>query len=159
MLLDRVVREGHDLARAGIKEKNPRLASEMFLALGAMLLAETGIKHGTKLAIQQATGYQPKKEETYGGKLVTDSVRRFPFAGQVTSQILYGETGIPLLDSVLDVPKAGKRALTDKTESGRQQAAVRTVAGILQLAGVPGASQAADLLIQSMRASNQNPYQ
>ena len=48
---------------------------------------------------------------------------------------------------------------TDKTESGRQQAAVRTVAGILQLAGVPGASQAADLLIQSMRASNQNPYQ
>ncbi len=52
----------HDLARAGIREKNPKLAATAFVALTAMLLSEMGIREASKEVISSATGYKPKKE-------------------------------------------------------------------------------------------------
>lgn len=136
----------HDLARAGIVEKNPALAAKMFLALTAMVIAETGIRETVKAGIQSATGYQPKNEMPAEGKLFVEVARRFPFMGQILAGVLYGESGIPVLDSALAVPKNVYRGIKAKTPEGQQRAGIRAISGTAQLLGVPGASQAGEII-------------
>lgn len=136
----------HDLARAGIREKNPKLAATAFVSLAAMLLAEMGIRESSKQAIDVLTGHTPKKEISAGERIALEACRRIPFGGQVSNQILYGQTGVPVIDSILDTEKAVKTAATAKKEATQSKALVRAVSGAAQLGGVPGASQVGELI-------------
>lgn len=136
----------HDLARAGIREKNPKLAATAFVALIAMLLSEMGIREASRQAISGLTGYKPKKEPSEESRIALEAARRIPFGGQISSQIMYGETGVPILDSAVDVSKAIKQAATAKKEATQVKALTRGIAGAAQLGGVPGASQVGEII-------------
>jgi hypothetical protein len=136
----------HDLARAGIREKNPKLAATAFVALTAMLLSEMGIREASRQVISGVTGYKPKKEPSVEGRIALEAVRRIPFGGQLSSQILYGETGVPVIDSIVDTEKAIKTAATAKKEATQQKGLIRAVSGAAQLGGVPGASQVGEII-------------
>jgi hypothetical protein len=69
-----------------------------------------------------------------------------PFGGQISSQILYGETGIPIIDSVVEVSKAARTAAIAKKDVTREKALVRGITGAAQLGGVPGASQIGEII-------------
>lgn len=139
----------HDLYKAGLREKNPKLAATAFIALTAMILSEMGIREASKEAIQSATGSKPKKEQSNEEKMALELVRRVPFGGQLTSQIMYGQSGIPSLDSITQVSKASKQAATAKKEATQTKALIRAVSGAAQLGGVPGASQIGELIEKS----------
>lgn len=141
----------HDLWRAGIKEKNPRLAMNMFLALSAMAIAETGIREGAKLAIETVTGYEPKKEQEMTGILFKEIARRFPGMGQVMNAILYSSSGIPVLDSVIEAPKAAYKAAVAKTDDKTIEETTKAIGAALQISGVPGSSQFTDILVKMMK--------
>ncbi len=136
----------HDLFRAGIVEKNPKLAAQMTLAFTAMIVAETGIRVASKEAVASMTGSHPKKEKDIGKKVAIETLRRFPFMAQFTAMALYGESGVPALDSIKDTVTAGYRATQAKKASAQDKAAIRAVGGVGQLLGVPGSSQAAEIL-------------
>jgi len=138
-----------DLARAGIYEKNPRLAATAFTALLAMGLTEMGIREASKSAINAITGYKPKKERDAAETLLLEGARRIPLGGQIASAILYGESGIPVLDSLIGLAKSVKTAATAKKPATADKAKIAAVAGAAQIAGVPGASQAGELLQKS----------
>lgn len=141
----------HDLYQAGIREGNPKLAAQMFLAIMGATLAESGIKYGSKQAINAITGSQAKKqEEEYGKKVVQEMVRRFPFGGQLESQLMYGETGIPAIDAVTDISKATKSTFVAVHPETRARSAVKAATSVAQLAGVPGASQLGEIIYKSM---------
>lgn len=154
IFLDQWSNMRHDLFRAGIIESlaktgNPIRASRMLFALGIMILAETGIREASKEVIKDITGYKPKKERSTGAKVGIEVARRFPGMGQITSQLLYGETGVPLLDSALQVPKEIARAVTAKSIKAGDKAKIRAIAGAAQLGGIPGASQIGEVLEKS----------
>lgn len=139
----------HDLARAGIREKNPRLAATAFVALMAMGLAEMGIRTTVKSGIASATGYKAKKEEGAEAKMLKEAVRRLPFGGQLTTAIQFQRSGIPVVDAPLDVLLSGTRAVTAKKAAAQDKAKIRAASGALQLMGVPGASQVGELIEKS----------
>lgn len=133
-----------DLYQAGIRSNNPKQAAIMTLAVIGSIAIETAIKQGTKQAIESIfPPSKPKKEDehAFAKKAVTETVRRFPLGGQIEAEVIYGETGIPSLDSVVNVAKSSKYIFTGKKPETRRRAAFRTAAGIAQLAGFPGASQ------------------
>jgi hypothetical protein len=139
----------HDLWRAGIREVNPKKAATMTAALTAMIIAEAGIKHGAQQAIQELTGYQPKKDKEFGDQVRIDMLRKIPFMGQAMAMALYGESGIPLLDTITGTAKALYQSQTAKKETTREKATIRGAAGVAQLGGVPGAAQIGELLEKS----------
>ncbi len=143
----------HDLVQAGIIEKNPKQAAAMFLAVVAATLAESGIKIGSKQAVQSLMGTTPPKKKQDKDELMHKAmhelVRRFPFGGQLATQAQYGETGIPVLDTVSGVAHHAYGAATYKKEKARRKAAIRTGGSIAQLLGVPGASQIAEVISAS----------
>ncbi len=140
----------HDLYQAGIRSKNPKLAAKMFLAVTGAIALETAIKTGVKEGIQGITGYQPKKDENaLQKKVITETLRRFPLGGQIETELMYGESGIPALDATLELPKQVRRLATAQKPETQARALIKTVGAGAQLMGVPGASQAADILSQT----------
>lgn len=133
----------HDLWQAGIREKNPRQAAMMTLAILGAVILETGIKESSKAAISKVTGYQGKKiEDEFAKKAVTETVRRFPFGGQIESELQYGETGVPIIDAtLLDIPKAI-----------RQKNVIRSLGALGQVSGIPGSAQTAELVEKYYKA-------
>lgn len=136
----------HDLMRAGIQSGNAKYAAGTVAALAAMVLIETGIKYGTSQVIQSATGYKPKKPESFEKKAVIEALRRFPFMGNLLSMAMYGESGVPAIDAVSQVVKNATTAGTAKTPKARERATIQAVSGAAQIAGVPGASQAGEII-------------
>jgi hypothetical protein len=140
----------HDFARAGIREVNPVKAARIGAALATMVLLETGIREVSKEAIAGVTGYKPKKKkQPIENKMLIEAVRRFPVMGQLTAAAMYGETGVPVIDSLLQIPRSGIEALTAKKAKASDKGAIRAVAGAAQVAGVPGASQIGELIEKS----------
>lgn len=139
----------HDMLRAGIREKNPRLAATAFVALTAVGLAEMGIRTTVKSGIASATGYTPKKEEGAEEKMIKEAVRRLPFGGQLTGIIMNQSTGVPIIDSIRDVGVSAKSAVTAQKPGPQDKAKIRAASAVLQLMGVPGASQVGELIEKS----------
>jgi hypothetical protein len=154
----------HDFMSAGIGKINPALASQMAVALAAMALIETGIKFGAKNVGLAATGNQTQDSDKFWKRLEEDALRRVPGAGQLMSEVLYGETGVPTLDVAVDAVKGGIEATTGKKIQGypnakpsdkvKEQGVLKAVTSALELAGIPGTSQASELLQNVL--NNQN---
>lgn len=142
----------HDLWQAGIREKNPKLAASMTLAVLTMIAAETTIRTSIKAMLEAAVGYKSKHEgEGLGKKVLTEMVRRFPGGGQLSSMILYKSTGIPVFDTLLEVPRQASALVSAKTPKQQEKTAVRLGTAVGQAAGVPGASQVGELIEKGMQ--------
>lgn len=146
----------HDLVRSGIQEKNPGRALAMGATLASVILLETGIVQGTRAATNAVTGNKDKDKEGFGDTLLKDSLRRFPFMGQLMQMALYGRTGVPLFDSITESAKAAGGAITGKKPVTREKNAVKAAAGVATLAGVPGAGQVGELIQKAMPSESKS---
>ena len=151
----------HDLISAGIGKMNPAYASQLAVALAGMMLIETGIKFGLHNAALGVTGNEMEGSDKYWKRLETDALRRVPGMGQLMSEVLYGETGIPTLDVGTSAVKGGIEAVTGKkiqgyanakpSEKVQEQGAAKAVESAAELTGVPGVSQAAELVQDTLK--------
>lgn len=150
ILLDQWSNIRLDLVQAGLGDMNPRQATKIAAGLVGVLLVETGIRMGGKEAIQSMTGTKPKKEETFPAKLAADALRKIPFVGHILNAMLYHETGVPVLDSLVGEAGTVAKVATAKKPEAQQKALIRAAGGAAQLLGVPGSGIATELIEKGM---------
>lgn len=152
IFLDQWSNMRHDLWKAGIREKNPKIAARMMLALAGTIAAETAIRGTVKEAINSATGAPERKnEEPVSEKVLLEVMRRFPLGGQIASQIRYNETGLPWFDAILQTEQAAKKAVTSPNADVADRNMVKAAGGVGTLLGIPGSGQAADIATKLMQ--------
>lgn len=139
----------YDLAQVGLPESikgNPKLAMQMTAALATMLLVETGVKYGYKQGLSKVTGAKQREGDTFENTLEHEALRRVPGMGQLQSQIIYGETGIPSIDALEEPVKQGIKYVKSTDKASKTLAGTRAAGAVAEVAGVPGASQATDIV-------------
>jgi hypothetical protein len=136
----------HDFWHAGILKANPEKAARLAIAIAATVAIETGIRMAVKEGISSATGHKSKKEESATDKATAEVIRRFPLGGQLTAALLYGSSGIPVLDAVVDPAKAAYRFAKTNNPRTAQRQAVKAIGGAAQILGVPGAGQGEEIV-------------
>jgi len=151
IMLDQWSNIRHDFIGAGILEKNPQLAGAMLLAITAVIVAEDLIVTNIHDLENKILGYEPKKKESVAKSLSMEVLKRVPFANNVTSAILYGETGVPVLQLLPEFGKSAKKIGGEKTTEGVVETAL-TAASVM---GVAGAGQAKEFYQKYRKGQNQ----
>jgi hypothetical protein len=130
-------------------------------AIAFAMIAGIAIETGIKLYTQQAlaagmhklTGTAPPPEQskqedkkTFLGEFKHHALNRIPFLGQISSAAMYGGTGIPLADALIDVAKEPYLAIAkSKKPETRAKHLVRGASAITTALGIPGSTQAIQL--------------
>lgn len=125
-------------------------AATVFLVVAAAILSETAIVEAWKKLMEKSFGEDQKKDDDFAKQLVIDAIRRVPFANNVIQMGLYGRTGIPSVDALVDPVKNTFGAVTGKHPETRLRAGERAAQGTLGVLGVPGAGQIGDLIYKSL---------
>ena len=138
---------------------NPKKAMGLFLGLAAMTMMESGLKYGGQKGTEAVTGYHPKKdkEKSYADTIEHEALRRVPLAGQFTDVYDYGRSGIPMIDVAVDAVRSGKEMLQADTRKERKLAAIKAGATVAEMAGVPGAGTAGELVQKRYQAEAFKP--
>ena len=151
IMLDQWSNIRHDFIGAGILEKNPQLAGAMILAITAVIVAEDLIVTNIHDLENKILGYEPKKKESVAKSLSMEVLKRVPFANNVTSAILYGETGVPVLQLMPEFGKSVKKIGGEKRTEGIIETALTTAS----LMGGVGAGQAKEFYQKYRKGQNQ----
>ncbi len=138
----------HDIYDLGIKELNPKQLTVAALSFIAMIAAETGIVEANRNLL----GAKKKKEsdDNFAEDMALEVTKRAPFVGNLVSAAKSGQTGIPILDTVVGGVHAIGQRVQNKNDFGQKFSGVQLknnnadigafLGGVL---GVPGASTAA----------------
>ena len=137
----------HDVGALGVKNLNPtQLAVAMLVVIG-WVSGETAV---TELNRYVFGSRKPRPDETVKD-LATDVAKRVPFAGNVVGQVVYGETGIPVIDVTTAGGKSGVSLYLNQNKYGRplspgarDRQYVRLGQVAAELAGIPGSSNAGE---------------
>ena len=131
--------------------------SAIALAMIAGIAIETGIKLYTQKALaagmHKLTGVAPppeqskrEDEKTFLGEFKHHALNRIPFMGQIASAAMYGGTGVPLADAIIDVAKEPYLAIAkSKKPETRAKHLVRSASALSTALGIPGSTQALQL--------------
>ena len=135
----------HDVGALGVKNLNPTQFAVAMLVVIGLVSGETAV---TELNRQVFGSEKPRPNEMTKD-LATDVAKRVPFAGNVVGQVVYGETGVPLIDVTTLGVKSGVSLYLNQNKYGhplspgaRDQQWVRLGQGGAELAGIPGSSNA-----------------
>jgi hypothetical protein len=123
-------------------------AAVAFAVLAGVAM-ETGIKLYVKKGIQSGTsaitGVEPKlkkEEETYLGDLRYHLINRIPFVGQLGTMLMYGDTGVPVIDAIVSpVKETGQALFKSRKPETTAKHLIRAGSAGATLLGVPGSSQ------------------
>lgn len=120
------------------------------LAFMAMLYAESKIIESNKHLIGSSASQ--KEEESTEHEMMVEALKRVPFAGNLISGAEYGETGIPLIDTLVKGTHATGELVSGKGEFGKKlspRESAKTKADVAAFAGemlgIPGAATAAQI--------------
>lgn len=141
---------------------DPKRAMGLFIALASMVAIESGVKFGAKKGeeelVTKATGKPStrKTEKTYLDEVEQEAVRRIPGASQAMAILKYDKSGVPVIDSAMEVKKTVSNLMhaDEKTKNlARVQAGTAALesVGALGLSGVPGVGQASEIVQESMK--------
>ncbi len=100
-----------------------------------------------------------KHPESWQQKLMLDGFSMIPYANMPVQQAQWGESGIPIVDTMTGVGKAVGETGRAKTPEARKAAAIRATGAAAQLVGVPGAgvatTEAKELFVNKARMKEQ----
>lgn len=135
-----------------------RTAGLVFMHLTSLGM-ETGIKMATStraMALTAATllGYDVHKEwkkylDTHGTEheVLHHAINRMPLIGPLLSSMMHGETGIPAVDVVKQIPTEAIIAATKaKKPETKATHAIRSATAAASVAGIPGSAQILQIL-------------
>jgi hypothetical protein len=140
----------HDIWDLGLKKLNPSQFATATLAFLSMLAGETLIVETNRKLIGAAS--TNKEEESFAKGMATEALRRVPFAGNLVTAATYGDTGMPVVDTMVGGIRAGGKLVTQKGQFGQKlsqreaaKAKVDVAAFAGEVTGIPGASTAAQI--------------
>lgn len=160
----------HDLFRGGIGDavksgltgdNSSKVATVAAVTLMSIVM-ETGIKYGIKQGISagvsKVMGHEDKEEK---GQLVKDFthhlINRVPILGQLISAAMYGETGIPAVDSLVKPLHEGYIASKSKRPGTKLKHEEGAAGALATLLGVPGSGQITEILMDAQKKSKSSP--
>jgi len=154
----------HDAWRAGVREGNPRKAAQIYGWLALAQVAETGIRLGTKAFWLALLGAGSKKAwEEIGnefddipGDMLIDIMGSVPILGQIVRMAAYDSEPAPVLASIKDVTGGLRTAVTGKSATTKTKGVVKSAEGALSLVGVPGTSQAGQIIRDAIDLNKKN---
>jgi hypothetical protein len=138
--------------KAGAREVGDATSHRIAVAFAVIagVALETGIKMGVKQGLQSSaaaiTGVTPeeKKEhdDTFIAQFKHHLLNRIPFVGQATTAMLYGESGVPVIDAIVNpLKELGIAVFKSKKPETKAKHYIKAASGVATLAGVPGSSQ------------------
>lgn len=125
----------HDLWRAGIREKNPAKAVRIFTWLTLATLAEVGLRDLAGLL----TGIDD--DDPVEKEMAQEALNKVPFLSHLVSAIVYQDVPIPVVSTLMRIPKGIGRMLFGKEPETKARGLVTAVEGAGRVAGIPGAAQ------------------
>ncbi len=142
----------HDIFDLGVRNLDGYQFAKTALGFLAMIAAETEIvKLNRELLGSKAN---PDREDSFAQDAALEVTKRVPFVGNVLAMAKKQETGIPMVDTVVQTTNATGRLMSGKNDFGtrmsRKEAdkakidAATGLAGLL--GGLPGASVAAQAM-------------
>ena len=140
-----------EIYQKGIKEMDPYKAALATMVVLSSIAAETTASRGVKKLI--GSGNQSNGSKKDGDEFLKDYsaelFRRIPFAGNMTAAYLYGESGIPTLDTAIGAFKS----LKAKKSTGKfGETAAQTVLPLLATeAGYPELSKVIPMMSPLLR--------
>lgn len=134
----------HDLWRAGIRERNIGKAARIFTWLTLATLAEVGLRDLAGLLIGQDDDDPLEKE------MAIEMMNKVPFLSHLVSAIVYQDVPIPVISTLMRIPKGIQRILFGKKPETKARGLVTTMEGAGRIAGVPGSAQAGQLAREAL---------
>ncbi|NKE69909.1 diguanylate cyclase [Candidatus Manganitrophus noduliformans] len=125
----------HDLWRAGIRERNPAKAVRIFTWLTLATLAEVGLRDLAGFLTGMDDDDPVEKE------MVQEALNKVPFLSHLVSAIVYQDVPIPVVSTLMRIPKGIGRMLFGKEPETKARGLVTAVEGAGRVAGIPGAAQ------------------
>lgn len=132
-----------ELLQKGIMMRDPKQAALATLVIMSVVASETTMERSIRSILSSNSAR--KEGDSLAKSLLVNSMRRVPLLGNVASALLYGQSGINLLDSTVKGLYSGGKLMFGKAGkplSAREAAAAKFEIGVTaaSLAGVPGAS-------------------
>lgn len=147
----------HDAVRAGIQTRTPNHAVNTLFWLTLATVAETGIRVSSKVALALLVGgtvaalkKADEELEGFDDQLLHQSLGNVPFLGDLVSLAVYRGSPIPSIGVFQDLATGISSATTGKKPATRLKGMVRTAEGFGGLFGIPGSSQAGQLIREGM---------
>lgn len=151
--------------RVGIKEKNYKKAIGAFFWFFVFATAmEEGIRRGTKKAISFVFQNEAPENDPFILSMIQNSFQTVPIAGSLISSLQYSSSPVPLIKTTQDVISGLSSAFTGKATRTKVRGAVKAAGAVGSLIGIPGSSQAAQLIRDSIEpakpsgGSSNNPF-
>jgi hypothetical protein len=134
--------------RLGIKEKNYKKAvMSAFWMLTFGFAGEEVLRRTTKKITGIGAKKKKKKDEpTFAEAVVGNVVSSIPLVGQLASSITYSSNPVPIIATMEDVLEGTATAVKAKDKGAKAKGVVKALGGIGSLSGVPGSSQASQLI-------------
>ena len=138
--------------RLGIKEKNYKKAAMSFFWIVIVAAAmEEGLRRTARGAINLLVGDDDKdKEETFTGNVALNVVQAVPILGQIVSAITYASNPVPIINAFEDLISGIGGLVKGKSIATKEKGAVRAAGAAGSLLGVPGSSQAAQIIKEAI---------
>jgi hypothetical protein len=151
-----------EIYQKGIKEMDPYKAALATMVVLSSIAAETTASRGVKklMGSEHQSNGSKKDGDEFLKDYSAELFRRVPFAGNMTAAYLYGESGIPTLDTAIGAFKS----LKAKKSTGKfQETAAQTILPLLATeAGYPELSKVIPMvspLLRGMRNIDTRYYE
>jgi len=140
--------------RMGIKEKNyGKAISSVFWLLVFAGAVEEGIRRGSR-KITGALAQDKKKEQDFVMNVLLQMIQSVPLVGQLVSSITYSSNPVPVINTVEDILEGAGNIVKGKTPETKLKGIVKTIGASGSLAGIPGSSQAAQIIKDIIPSGN-----
>ena len=158
-LLNRWSRIRHHAIRAGINTKNPKNAVGILATLAMAAVVASGIRLGTNKLVDFVTGDEDTEEpmDRFTQGIVYEATGNVPFLGTAVSMWNYDAEMFPILDAPKTAIDGLQRALMSKTQSAKLRGLTDFSSSIGAMFGVPGSTQAGQLIKGKINASEPTP--
>jgi len=134
--------------RLGIEKKDYKkaISSLFWLLTFGFALEETLRRGGRKIINLGRKKRDIREEEPFVQDVAFNALQSIPLAGQLASSILYSSNPVPMLNTADSVFGGLGQIYKGKETSTKIKGAIRSVGGLGALGGVPGVSQAAQIV-------------
>lgn len=145
-LLNRWENIERQIWRLGIKEGNYKKAgmSAMWLLVFAAMAEET-VRTGVRAVTDSISANEPR-EEDFATNSALNVLEGVPVLGNIVSSINYSSNPVPVINTAEDVIAGIGSVVDGKATETKVRGSLQTLGGIGALTGIPGSSQAAQLL-------------
>jgi hypothetical protein len=132
--------------RMGIKEKDyGKAISSVFWLLIFAGAVEEGIRRGSRKLLG-LLAKDKRKEQNFISNSILNIIQSVPLLGQLVSSIVYSSNPFPVINALEDLLGGAGSVVKGKKKETKIKGAIRTVGALGSLFGVPGSSQAEQIL-------------